>query len=157
MPLLLHSRCPKPVQISGLGTKNPAVLRADIAICWLRKEYSVCVIIMKLEQVVTHWNAILFQLLYRSNISRLVCLFLCIKLQLELWAQWSLRMQLFTCRKLWDKHGLIELPVRANSCILFMLDFKPSFSNRAETELKCKTGITESLAFALYHIQTIGT
>jgi len=39
---------------------------------------------MKLEQVVTHWNAILFQLVYRSNIYRSICLFFYIKLQLEL-------------------------------------------------------------------------
>jgi len=39
---------------------------------------------MKLEQVVTHWNAILFQLVYCSNIYSPVCLFLYIKLQLEL-------------------------------------------------------------------------
>ena len=40
---------------------------------------------MKLEQVVTHWNAILFQLVYHSNIYRSVSLFLYIKLQLELY------------------------------------------------------------------------
>ena len=51
----------------------------------------------------------------------------------------------------------LYLFVRANSCILFILDFKPSFSNRAETELKCNTGITESLALAFYHIETVGT
>jgi len=40
---------------------------------------------MKLEQVLTHWNAIFFQPVYRSNIYRSVCLFLYIKLQLELY------------------------------------------------------------------------
>jgi len=40
---------------------------------------------MKLEEVLTHWNAILFQLVYRCNIYRSVCLFLYIKLQLELY------------------------------------------------------------------------
>jgi len=39
---------------------------------------------MKLEQVVTHWNAILFQLVNGLTIYRSVCLFLYIKLQLEL-------------------------------------------------------------------------
>ena len=42
-----------------------------------------------------------------------------------------------------------------NLCILFILDFKPSFSNRAETELKCNTGIWENLSLAFYHIQTV--
>jgi len=40
---------------------------------------------MKLEQAVTHRNAIFFQLVYRPNIYRSVCLFLYIKLQLELY------------------------------------------------------------------------
>jgi len=39
---------------------------------------------MKLEEVVTHWKAILFKLVYRSIIYSSVCLFLYIKLQLEL-------------------------------------------------------------------------
>jgi hypothetical protein len=61
MLLLLHSCCPKPVQISGLGT-GTWLLRTEIADWWLRKEYSVRLIIRKLEQVVMHRNAILFQL-----------------------------------------------------------------------------------------------
>jgi len=65
------------------GDRNPAVLSTDIADCWLRKKYSVRLIITKLEQVVMHWNAILFQPVYRSNIYRSVCLFLYIKLHLE--------------------------------------------------------------------------
>ena len=36
------------------GDKNPAVLCTDIADCRPRKEYSVRLIIRKLEQVVTH-------------------------------------------------------------------------------------------------------
>ena len=36
------------------GDMNPALLRTDIAECCLRKEYSVQLIIMKLEQVVKH-------------------------------------------------------------------------------------------------------
>jgi len=50
------------------GDKIPAVLRTDTAIFWLGKEHSVWVIITKLEQMATHWSAILFQLFYRSNI-----------------------------------------------------------------------------------------
>ena len=38
-----------------------------------------------------------------------------------------------------------------------ILDFKPSFLNRAETELKSNTGLRENLALAFYHIQTVGT
>jgi hypothetical protein len=48
--LLLHSWCPKSLHISARD-KNPALLRTDIAGCWLRKEYSVLVIITKMEQV----------------------------------------------------------------------------------------------------------
>jgi hypothetical protein len=36
------------------GDRNPAVLRTDIPDCLLRNEYSVGLIITKLEQVVTH-------------------------------------------------------------------------------------------------------
>jgi len=46
------------------GGRNPALLCIDIADCWLRNEYSVQLIITKLEKVVTHWNAILYQLVY---------------------------------------------------------------------------------------------
>jgi hypothetical protein len=42
--------------------RNLALLCIDIADCWLRKEYSVRVIITKVEQAVTHRIAILFQL-----------------------------------------------------------------------------------------------
>jgi len=35
-----------------LGDRNLALLRTDIADCWLRNEYSVRLIITKLEQVV---------------------------------------------------------------------------------------------------------
>jgi hypothetical protein len=66
------------------GDRNLAVLRTDIADFWLRNEYSVWLIITKLEQAVTHWNAILFQPVYGSTIYRSVFLFLYIKLQLEL-------------------------------------------------------------------------
>jgi len=64
--------------------RNPALLRTNIADCWLWKEYSVRLIVMQLQQVVTHQNATLFQLVYSPTIYRSVCLFLCIKLQLEL-------------------------------------------------------------------------
>jgi len=63
--------------------RNLALLCTDIADCWT-EEYSVRLIILKLEQVVMHRNAILFQLVYSPTIYRSVCLFLCIKLQLEL-------------------------------------------------------------------------
>jgi len=46
------------------GDRNLALLHTDITDCWLRNEYSVLLIITRLEQVITHWNAILFQLFY---------------------------------------------------------------------------------------------
>jgi len=66
------------------GDRNPALLCTDFADCWLRNKYSLWLIIRKLGQVVTHWNVILFQLVYGSSIYRSVCLFLCVKLQLKL-------------------------------------------------------------------------
>ena len=78
------------------GDRNPALLCTDIPDCWFRNEYSVRHIITKLEQMVTHWNAILFQLVYGFTIYRPVCLFIYIKLQLELKAQWSVLKRLLT-------------------------------------------------------------
>ena len=49
------------------GDSNLAVLCTDIADCWLRKNIQSGLIIRKLEQVVAHWNAILFQLVYGSD------------------------------------------------------------------------------------------
>jgi hypothetical protein len=39
---------------------------------------------------------------------------------------------------------------------LFILFFKPSFSNRTETEIKCKIGIRKNMPFAFFHIQILG-
>jgi len=39
------------------GDRNLAVSCADIADCWLRKEYLARLIISQLEQMVTQWNA----------------------------------------------------------------------------------------------------
>ena len=47
--------------------RNPALSRSDIADCWLRNEYLARLIISQLEQVLTQWNAILFQLVYGST------------------------------------------------------------------------------------------
>jgi len=63
------------------GDRNLGFLRTDITNCWLRNEYSGQLIITKLEQLVTHWNAILFQLVYGSSIYKPVCLFPHIKLK----------------------------------------------------------------------------
>jgi hypothetical protein len=84
MPLLLHSRCPKPVQISDLGDRNPAVLAQTSQTADLEKNIQSGWLLGSLNKVVTHWNALLFQLVYGSTIYRPVCLFLYIKLQLEL-------------------------------------------------------------------------
>ena len=145
------------------GDKNPSVLRTDIAIHWLRKEYSICVIITKLEQVATHSSAILFQLVYRSNISR--CLFISVyQTAVGIVSPVEFAKEAFHLHQVTGKalpyraaSNYLYLFVPANSCILFILDFKHSFSYGAETELKCNTGITESLILAFYRIQTVGT
>ena len=79
-----------PVCFSRWGINNLymifpySIKKTVIADCWLRNEYSVQLIITNLELVVTHWNAILFQLVYGSTIYRPVCLFQYFKLMLEL-------------------------------------------------------------------------
>jgi hypothetical protein len=50
----------------------------------------------------------------------------------------------------------LYLFVWVNLCILFILFFKLSFWNWAETELKCNTGIRVNVLLAFYHIQTVG-
>jgi len=45
---------------------NPALLRSHRRLL-TEKEYSVRLVIMKLEQVATHWNAALFQPVYGSD------------------------------------------------------------------------------------------
>jgi hypothetical protein len=54
------------------GVSNLAVLRTDIANCWLEMNIQ--------SGLLQSWNAILFQLLYGSSIYRAVCLILHIKL-----------------------------------------------------------------------------
>jgi hypothetical protein len=93
------------------GERNLAVLHTDMADCWLRNEYSVWLIIMNLEQVVMHWNAILFKLFYGCTIYKPVCLFPYIKLG------WNYNPVEFANEasqfqyKLWENHDLTVHPV----------------------------------------------
>jgi hypothetical protein len=54
----------------------------------------------------------------------------------------------------WAASNYRYLFVQTNLCILFISDYKPSFSNRAEIELKYTTGLRENLALAFYHIDS---
>jgi hypothetical protein len=133
------------------GDRNPALLHIGIKDCWLRNEYSVRLIIMKLEQVVTHWNAILFQLVFGSTIYRPVCLFPYIKLRWNYnpveFANEASQFQ-YVMGKSWPHsaaNNYLYLFVWANLCILLILLFKPSVCKGPETELKCKTGFREPI------------
>jgi len=120
-----------------IGDRNPALLRTDITDCWLRNEYSVWLIIVQLEQMVTQWNAVLFQLFYGSTIYRPVCLFLYSKLRWNYntpmkFANEASQFQF----KIWEKHDIMVQPVityiylcvqwYAASLLYF---FKPSIRN----------------------------
>ena len=88
-----------------------SIKKRVITDCWMRNEYSVRLIIMKLEQVVTHWNAILLQLVYGSTIYRPACLFIYptavgIISPLEFASEAS-HFQ----NKLWENHELTVQPV----------------------------------------------
>ena len=141
------------------GDRNLALLSLDITECWLRKEYSVRLIITKLEQVLTHWNAILFQLVYLQSI-----LFISVyQTAVGIVCPVEFANRAFHLHHVMEKSWTLRsasnylyLFVRANLCILFILDFKASFSNGAETELKCKKGIRENILLAFYHIRTVG-
>jgi len=76
--LLLLSQTNSDIQF---GDRNPALSWTDIADCWLSNEYIAYLIISQLEQVVTQWNAMLFQLFYGWTIYSPVWLFLYIKLR----------------------------------------------------------------------------
>jgi len=94
------------------GDRNPAVLCTDFADCWLRNEYSVPLIIARLEHMVTQWNALLFHLFYGLTIYRPVCLFLYIKLR---WnyntpMQFANEASQFQF-KFWEKHDITVRPV----------------------------------------------
>ena len=128
------------------GDRNPALLRTDIADCLLRIEYSVRLIIRKMEQVVMHWNAVLFQVAYGWTIYRPVCLYPHTKLR---WnynpVQFANKAYQFQYKPHSAASNYLCLFVWANLWILFIIYFKPSFSNRAETELKCNTGIWKTM------------
>jgi hypothetical protein len=137
------------------GDRNPALLCIDIADCWLGKEYSVRLIITNLEQVVTHWNAILFQLVY-LQISLFISIY---QTAVGIISPAEFANEAFHLQHVMEKswthrsaNNYLYLFVWVNLCILFILDFKASFSNGAETELKCKKGIRENtlLAFFIY-------
>jgi hypothetical protein len=121
--------------------------------------YSVWLITRKLQQVVTHWNAILFQLVYGWTIYRPVCLFPYITLQSELQTQWSLQTRLLTYSiKLWENHDLTMLPVITHiySCGQIYASSVVYFSNSASgIELKLNGYVTqafrENIPLAFYH------
>ena len=126
----------------------PAVLHTHIADCWLRNEYSVRLVITKLEQVVTHWNATLFQLLYGSSIYRRSVYFYISN------SSWYYKPSGVSHVSI--SRDLARQAVNAdiylvgrNYCILFISFFKLSYLNWAETELKCNTGIRENITIGI--------
>jgi hypothetical protein len=76
-----------------LGDMNLALLRTDIAHCWLRNEYSVW--LMKQPQVAMHWNAILLQLVYGLTIYRPVYFYISNSDEI-ITPKWSLPKRLLT-------------------------------------------------------------
>jgi valyl-tRNA synthetase len=65
-------------------------------------------------------------------------------------------------RKLWENRDLsvasnyLYLFMWATLCILFLLYFKTSFSNMAETELKVTQALEKLFTIAIFHIWTVG-
>jgi hypothetical protein len=143
---------------------NPALSCTDIADCWLRKEYLAHLIISQLEQMVTQWDAILFQLVYGPD-----CLHTSLFIPTHqtavgiVKARWSLLKEAYNFQyKLWENHDFTGQPVI--SCIYlceqWYATYLSYFSNRypvgPETELKCKIGIRENIPLVFYCIQTVG-
>jgi hypothetical protein len=103
------------------GDRNPALLRTDIAGCWLRNECSVQLIITQLGQVVTQWNTILFQLFYGWTIYLFTdqSVYFCIsntdEIITPLWSFDNEASQ-FQC-KFWEKHDITVQPVITYMCL----------------------------------------
>jgi hypothetical protein len=163
MPLLLHSRCPKPVQISGLGTGT----RLFYAQTSLTTDLKMNIQSGLLLQSWNKWKHIEMPYYFSWFMARLftdqsvyfyisncswnykpsgVC-------------QRGFSLSVWVMGKSWPHSATsnyLYLFVWANLCILFILFFKLSFWNSAETELKCNTGFRENIPLAFYHIQTVG-
>ena len=79
------------------------------------------------------------------------------KLQLSI-ILWLVTVEVLITGKSWPHSAAsnyLYLFVWANLCILFILFFKLSLWNWAETKLKCNTGITENIPLTFFHIQTV--
>ena len=117
------------------GDRNLTLLHTDIADCWLRKEYSVHLIIKKLEQVVTHSNAILFQLVYGSDYLQTSLFISTYQTAFGIispveFANEASHLQYKFMGKPWPHtaaSNYLYLFVWATVCILFILFFKPLF------------------------------
>jgi len=142
---------------------NPVPLPTDMAVCSLRRNIQSGLLFRSYKK----WQRIemphYFSLFMALTIYSPVCLF-------YIWnCSWKYKPSGICERgfsrtvKFWeDRHrsapasNYLYLFVWANLCILFILYFKPSFSNGAETELKCNTSITENIPLAFYHTLTVG-
>jgi len=129
--------------------RNPAILHTDIADCWLRKEYSVLVIITKMEQVVTH-----LELPY--YFSWFIAYYLQISLFISVYQtavgirspQWSLRTKLLTIsNKLWKNQDLTLQPVITYIYLCERLSASglSSYSNRPLMDQKLNWNVTQAL------------
>jgi hypothetical protein len=114
------------------GNRYPVPVRTNMADCWLGNEYSVRLIITKVEHMVTHWNAILFHLVYGSTIYRPACVFPCVKLR------WNYNTVEFANEAyqfqytLWENYDLTLQPVitYVNLCERISASWLSYFSNR---------------------------
>ena len=127
------------------GDMNPALLCTDFGDCWLRNEYLVQLIISQLEHVVTHWNAILFQLFYGWSIYRPVFISI-YQTQMKLEplsgvCQRDISISVYVLGKAWHHSAAsnyLYLFVCAMVCSLFIVFFKTF-------QLKRKKGIWERI------------
>jgi hypothetical protein len=133
MPLLLHSRCPKPVQISGLGTGTRLSYAQISQTADSEINNQSGLLLGSLNQ----WYHIAMPYYFSWFMARLFTdqsvYFLYIKLS------WNYKpigvcQRGFSHYKLWENHGLTGQPAITDTylcgrlCILFILYFKLSFS-----------------------------
>ena len=138
------------------GDMNPAVLCRHRRLL-TQKEYSVWLIIRKLEQVATHWNATLFQLVYGS-------LFTVQSVYFHIWnCSWNYKPSGVRERgfsrtvKLCENCDLTVLPV-----ISYIYLFGRIYASCLSYFSNCPSGIGQKLNWrdippiSFYHVQTVG-
>ena len=147
MPLLLHSRSPKPVEISGLGTRTRLSYAQTSQFADLERNIQCGLLLRswnKWQRIeMPYYFSWFIALIFRDQ-----SVYFCVSNCSSNCKPSGECERSFSMGQAWSNiaaNNYLYLFVRANSCILFILFFKPSVWNIAETKLKCNTGLRETV------------